>query len=226
MSNNSKLTALREIRNMNPEPKEIQILEDTEEDERQETELESPIVVQLSNGKLAVGKQLSANDYLLYIEKSMPPRQPGSSARAIGQDNATLWLIQQSYTVDGQMLTDSLMDDLGLSLKDFSSLVTGFLSVEGEIETYDNESSITSQDFDYKGHRIKRKNISWRYGTKLQKMLSQGRVQDAYTDMITTFWTIDDGKITPEMMTQTYKDGGIGSDLCKLMVEAIAQLMT
>lgn len=156
----------------------------------------------------------------------MPPRQPGSSARAIGQDNATLWLIQQSYTVEGQMLTDSLMDEMELSLKDFSNLVTGFLSIEGEIETYDNESSITSQDFDYKEHRIKRKNISWRYGTKLQKLLSQGRVQDAYKDMITTFWTIDENKITSEMMNKTHQEGGIGSDLCKIMVEAIAQLMS
>lgn len=76
MSKNNSLATLKEIRQLD-EPRQIEIKDDTES-ERQPTEMEAPIAIELSNGKLAVGKQLSANDYLLYLEKSMPPRQPGS----------------------------------------------------------------------------------------------------------------------------------------------------
>lgn len=100
------------------------------------------------------------------------------------------------------------------------------MAVDVEIEPLDGEDSIQSQDFKYKGKRIQRQPISWRYGTKLQKMLSQGRMQDAYADIIQRFWTIDGKAITPQMMIKKFSEGGVGSELCKIMVEAMAELFS
>ena len=201
---------------------------DTEEETEQEenTEVEPQLVIELSNGKYAIACDLTANDYLLYIEKSLPPRQPGSSARSIGTEAASIWLIQKAYTVDDEPLTDDLMDEMELTLKDYGSLITALMAVDVEIEPLDDEDSIQSQDFKYKGKRIQRKPISWRYGTKLQKMLSQGRMQDAYADIIQRFWTIDGKAIAPQMMIKKFSEGGVGSELCKIMVEAMAELFS
>lgn len=194
----------------------------TQENTKDAETLSTNVVVELSTGAIAVGGGISADDYLLFLEKSQPPRKPGSSARAIGQNAAIAWLISQSYTVNGQPLHENLMDELGLELQDFNSLVNALVGVEGEAICNDDVADITqSKDFDYCGRNVKRKPISWRYGMKLQTELNQGRVSDAYGNLFKLFWLINDQPITEEMMKQKAVDGGVGGDLAVIIFNCL-----
>lgn len=181
--------------------------------------------VELSNSKQAILNPLSANDYLLFLEKSRPPRKPGSSPRAIGRQAAMEWLIGKAYTIDRQPVTGMLMDQLQLDVSDFNLLTTKLLAIEEEATLNDDAESIEkSKDFMIEGRKIQRQPISWRYGIKLQDELATGKVVQCYQNLFVNFWTIDGQKITKEMMEGvTVNDVGI--KLCTIIYQCLDSIL-
>ena len=181
--------------------------------------------VELSNGKQAILNPLSANDYLLFLEKSRPPRKPGSSPRAIGRQSATEWLISKAYTIDGQPLTGILMDQLRLDISDFNLLTTKLLAIEEEAKLNDDAESIEkSKDFTIQERRIQRQPISWRYGIKLQDELATGNIVQCYQNLFVNFWTINNQPITKEMM-EGVTPNDVGVKLCTIIYQCLDSVL-
>lgn len=178
-----------------------------------------------SSGQWIEQHPLSAVDYLLFIEKSRPPRSVGSSPRSIGRQAAIEWLLQKAYTIDNQPLTAALMDSLNFDIRDFNHLVAELLNIDEEINLHDEADEITeSKNFTFEGRRIKRLSIPWRYGLKLQEDMAQGKIASGYSSLFTQFWMIDDQLITDEMMRGIDKND-VGIKLAVIIYQCLEKIL-
>lgn len=119
------------------------------------------------------------------------------------------------------------MDKMQLDIKDFNALLGGLLSIVEEVDCNDDVGDvIDSRDFIFKGRRVTRDDISWRYGIKLQSSLAEGKQYEAFQNLFMQFWKIDGEKITKQMMDTPESEGGVGVQLATIIVGCLRKLLT
>lgn len=147
-----------------------------------------------------------------------PPALP--EAEAQGFESKETEETAEEDEQPGRSLTPGLLDALGIEADEFGALLRLVIGIEGDVTYNDlSEEDVEggrgigdSNDFTYRGKRIRRLPIHWTETLKIQKSLLK-QPRQTYINLFTKYFTINDEPLTFDALKDPNPDRGLGVKL-------------